>query len=153
LFCPTKDYEGEAKNFQSWPKYSIISLQFVWNKNKVKWSVRKPRKHKVEYKHHSSAVHGDDWSASHPSYPILKDRTPITHWTGGYITPELFWTLWRGDKSLAPTRNWTIISQLAIPWPCHRTNYNIWLPYSLSSYVLLSCRMNLNNEVYYKENV
>jgi len=67
--------------------------------------------------------------------------------------PELFWTLWRGDKPLAPTRNWTIIPQLAIPWPCHCTNYDIWLSYSSSSHVLLSCRMMLNNEIYYHENV
>jgi hypothetical protein len=82
-----------------------------------------------------------------------KTEPPLLTEQEATYAPELFWTLWRGDKSLAPTRNWTIIPQLAIPWPCHHTNYDIWLPYSSSSHVLLLFRTMLNNETYYKENV
>jgi hypothetical protein len=82
-----QELRKKAKNFLSWPKYSIISLLLVSNiKIMVEWwSLCKPQEHKVQQKHNSSAVHGDEWSTSHPGYPILKDRTPITHWTGGYI--------------------------------------------------------------------
>jgi hypothetical protein len=36
----------------------------------------------------TSAVDGSEWSASRPGRFTLRERTPDTHWIGGYVGPR-----------------------------------------------------------------
>jgi hypothetical protein len=36
----------------------------------------------------TSALDGGEWSTSHPSYFIPRERAPGTHWIGGWVGPR-----------------------------------------------------------------
>jgi len=36
----------------------------------------------------TSALDGDEWSASHPGRFTSKERAPGTHWIGGWVGPR-----------------------------------------------------------------
>jgi hypothetical protein len=55
----------------------------------------------------TSALDGSEWSASCPCRSTSGDRAPGTHWIGGWVGLRPVWTLWRRDKSCAPTGNQT----------------------------------------------
>jgi hypothetical protein len=40
------------------------------------------------YEFLTSALDGGEWSASRPSHFTPKERTPDTHWIGGWLSPR-----------------------------------------------------------------
>ena len=60
------------------------------------------------------------------------ERTRGIHWTGTGLAPEKLWTLYRRQKSLAPTENRITIPRLTSPQPSHYTHWAI--PGSLDCY-------------------
>jgi hypothetical protein len=52
------------------------------------------------------------WVVSFMPRPLYPDeKAPVTHWIGGWITPELVWTLLSGEKYLALARSRTPAAQ------------------------------------------
>jgi hypothetical protein len=47
----------------------------------------------------TSALVGDEWSASRSGRFTPGERAPGTHWIGGWGTPEPVWTTWRNESS------------------------------------------------------
>jgi len=55
------------------------------------------------------ALHGGEWSASHPDYFTAGKRTLSTHASRTLgLTPEPVWTFYITAISLAPGRTWTL---------------------------------------------
>jgi hypothetical protein len=55
-----------------------------------------------------------------------RGAVPSTHGTGGCMSPEPVWTLWRREKSLVPAGNRTPAVQ---PVTRHYTDWAIWTPH------------------------
>jgi hypothetical protein len=36
----------------------------------------------------TSALEGGEWSASRPGRFTLRERSPVTHWVGGWVSPR-----------------------------------------------------------------
>ena len=64
---------------------------------------------------HKLSISGDEWSTSHPDHftPGERDLIPNEYEIGW--TPQLVWTLWSRNRSLAPARNQTTLPQLSSP--------------------------------------
>jgi hypothetical protein len=65
----------------------------------------------------TSALDGDEWSASRPGRAFTPgEGTPGTHWTGGWMGPRAgLDTEARGKKSFAPAGNRTPIARSSSP--------------------------------------
>jgi hypothetical protein len=54
----------------------------------------------------SSALGGGEWSASRPDRFTLKERTPGTHWIGGWVGPRAGLDTEVRRKIPSPYRDW-----------------------------------------------
>jgi len=46
------------------------------------------------------ALDGGEWLVSRPGCFTPEERVYCTRWTGGWVSPEPFWTQWQRGKSL-----------------------------------------------------
>jgi len=59
------------------------------------------------------ALDGGEWSASRPSHFIPKERSPRTHWIGGWVGPRALLDTVVKRKIHIPTTNWILESQFS----------------------------------------
>jgi len=94
--------------------HKFIKFTLIYVKVKHYFPLCMPCRHTVEYRY-SSMYFQSQFCAPHTHCPWGK-TVPGTHWqTGNMGAPEMVWTCWRREKSLAPTINETTISQLSSP--------------------------------------
>jgi hypothetical protein len=71
----------------------------------------------------TSALDGDEWSASRPSRFTPRERVPDTHWIGGWVDTRAR-TTWRRENPL-PYRDSNSDTSVVQPIPRQYTDYAI----------------------------
>ena len=93
--------------------HKFIKFTPIYVKVKHYFPLCMPCRHTVEYRY-SSTYSQSQFCAPHTLPP--GKTVPGTHWqTGNMGALEMVWTCWRREKSLAPAKNETMISQLSSP--------------------------------------
>jgi hypothetical protein len=90
-------------------KHLTLPPEFNHKVKKVKLSRYTPWRHMGErryssYSYLTSALDGGEWSASRPGRAILGERTPGTHWIGGWVGPRAGLDAGARRKILCPCR-------------------------------------------------